>query len=176
MNENGQRLLELCCRQNVCITNTTFPGKPHRKQAWRHPRSKSWHQLDFVLVKQRHKQEVRNTRTYHSVDCDTDHRLVCSTMSLQPKPFHRQKRQSVKIDIHKTAKPVLNEAFCDLLVSAVICWCLLACSVDSLPAATDPDVYWGFLRRTIHEAALATYSKKVKQNPDWCKRGKLYYD
>ena len=61
MNENGQRLLELCCRQNLCITNTMFPGKPHRKQSWCHPRSKSWHQLNFVFVKQRHKQEVRNT-------------------------------------------------------------------------------------------------------------------
>ena len=78
-------------------------------------------------------------------------------MSLQPKPFHRQKRQSAKIYRHKTTTSVLNKAFCDLLVSAV----------DSLPAATNPDVYWGFLRKTIHEAALATYSKKVKQNPDW---------
>lgn len=157
MNENGQRLLELCCRQNLCITNTMFPGKPHRKQTWCHPRSKSWHQLDFVLVKQRYKQEVRNTRTYHSADCDTDHSLVCSTMSLQPKPFHRQKKQSAKIDIQKTTMPVLNEAFCDSLASAM----------DSLPAVTDPDVYWGSLRKTIRETALATYGKKVKQNPDW---------
>ena len=107
--ENTQRLLELCCRQNVCITNTMFPGKPHRKQTWCHPQSKSWHQLDFAVVKQRHKQEVRNTRTnYHSADCDTDHSLVCFTMSLQPEHFHRQKRQFGKIYIHNTAIPVLN--------------------------------------------------------------------
>ena len=31
MNENGLCLLELCCRNNLVVTNTIFPGKPHRK-------------------------------------------------------------------------------------------------------------------------------------------------
>ena len=43
---------------------------------------------------------------------------------------------------------------------------MLVSAVDSLPAATDPDVYWGSLTKTIHEGALATFGKKVKQNPD----------
>ena len=46
MNDNGQRLLELCCSHNLCITNTFFKCKDFHKVSWRHPRSKHWHQLD----------------------------------------------------------------------------------------------------------------------------------
>ena len=42
-----QRLLELYCRNNLCITKRLFPGKAHSKMSWCHPRSKTWHQLDF---------------------------------------------------------------------------------------------------------------------------------
>lgn len=50
VNENGERLLELRSRNNLCVTNTMFPGKPHRKVFWNHPHSKTWHQLDFVII------------------------------------------------------------------------------------------------------------------------------
>lgn len=49
MNENGQRLLELCCHRCLCITNTYF--KCH-KVSWRHPRSKHWHQLYLAITRQ----------------------------------------------------------------------------------------------------------------------------
>ena len=50
MNENGQRLLELCTFHDLCITNS-FHTKPQHKVSWRHPRSKHWHQLDLILVR-----------------------------------------------------------------------------------------------------------------------------
>nr|XP_058942010.1 uncharacterized protein LOC131770312 [Pocillopora verrucosa] len=47
LNENGQRLLELCSFHDLCITNTFFTTKPHHRVSWRHPRSRHWHQLDL---------------------------------------------------------------------------------------------------------------------------------
>ena len=37
MNENGQRLLELCCHDSLSITNTFFKTKHQHKVSWRHP-------------------------------------------------------------------------------------------------------------------------------------------
>lgn len=51
MNENGQRLLELCSYYKLCITNTFFQTKPLHKVSWRHPRSKRWHQLDLIITR-----------------------------------------------------------------------------------------------------------------------------
>ena len=50
MNENGQRLLELCCHHGLCVSNT-FNTKPQYRVSWRHPRSKHWHQLDLILTR-----------------------------------------------------------------------------------------------------------------------------
>ena len=51
MNENGQRLLELCSFHDLCIANSFFRANSQYKLSWRHPRSKYWHQLDLILVR-----------------------------------------------------------------------------------------------------------------------------
>jgi hypothetical protein len=111
MNENGQRLLQLCSRNNLVVTNTLFPGKQHRKVSWCHPRSKTWHQLDFVITRARHKEEVLNTRTYHSADCDSDHSLVVSKLRLEPRLYYKQTKQSKKIDISNFRNVTLQERY-----------------------------------------------------------------
>ena len=85
MNDNGQRLLELCCYHGLCVTNTFFPCKDIHQVSWRHPRSRHWHQLDLVLTKRRDLASVLLTRTYHSADCDTDHSLVASKVRIGPR-------------------------------------------------------------------------------------------
>uniref|UniRef100_H3A5L3 Endonuclease/exonuclease/phosphatase domain-containing protein n=1 Tax=Latimeria chalumnae TaxID=7897 RepID=H3A5L3_LATCH len=78
MNINGQRLLEFCTQNQLCITNSYFAGKGCHKVSWRHPRSGHWHQLDLVIVKRKDLPSVQKTRTFHSADCDTDHSLIIS--------------------------------------------------------------------------------------------------
>ena len=50
LNENRQRLFELCSYHDLCITNTFFSTKTHHRVSWRHARSRHWHhdQLDFA--------------------------------------------------------------------------------------------------------------------------------
>ncbi|KAK0136674.1 Craniofacial development protein 2 [Merluccius polli] len=54
MNDNGQRLLDLCSTHKLCIPSSFFQGSSSSKVTWCHPRSKRWHQLDHVLVKRKH--------------------------------------------------------------------------------------------------------------------------
>ena len=91
INDNGQRLLELCTLHSLCVTNTFFQTRPQHKVSWCHPRSKRWHQLDLVLTRRCHLQNVLITRSYHSADCDTDHSLVISKLRLCPKKLHQSK-------------------------------------------------------------------------------------
>ena len=72
MNENGQRLIELWCHHGLSITNTFFENKPCHKVSWRHRRSGHWHQLDIVITIRDALNNVLNTSSYHSADCDTD--------------------------------------------------------------------------------------------------------
>ena len=90
MNENGQRLLELCTYHDLCIANSYFRTKPQHKVSWRHPRSKHCHQLDLIILRCPSLKNVLHTRSYHSADCNTDHSLVCCRIRLQPKRFHKE--------------------------------------------------------------------------------------
>ncbi|XP_049858189.1 craniofacial development protein 2-like [Schistocerca gregaria] len=91
MNENGQRLLEVCYFYGLCITNTYLQLKDQDKVSWRHPRSHHWHQLDLVIARRTGLKNVLLTRSYHSADCITGHALVACTLRLTPKKCHHAK-------------------------------------------------------------------------------------
>ena len=78
INENEERLLELCYNRNFCVANTYFQVKQKHRVSWMHPRSHQWHQLDLIITKRELLNSVRITRTYYSAHCDTDHSLVLS--------------------------------------------------------------------------------------------------
>ena len=61
-----------------------------------HPRSKQWHMLDYVIVKQRDRRDVLLTRAMRGAECWTDHRLVRSLLSLQIQPRSRKKTKKQK--------------------------------------------------------------------------------
>lgn len=41
-----------------------------------HPRFKHWHLLDYLIVRQRDRKEVLDTRVMRGVDCGTDHAML----------------------------------------------------------------------------------------------------
>ena len=157
MNENGQRLLELCCYHRLCVTNTYFKNKTCHKTSWRHPRSKHWHQLDLIITRKESLNNVHNTRAYHSADCDTDHSLIASRVKLRPKKlYHSKKKVQSKINTCMTAFADKNLKFNQQLTDAL-----------SNNVSEKADDCWNFLRDTIYSSAIETYGKKEHKNTDW---------
>lgn len=158
MNENGQRLLEMCTFHDLCITNSYFRTKPQHKVSWRHPRSKHWHQLDLILVRRGALKNVLHTRSYHSADCDTDHSLVCCKIRLQPKKFHRTRKQgNPRIDISKMSQLDLVEQFAEAFQK----------ELDASQPGDSATEKWEILRDTMHRTALATFGKRTSKTYDW---------
>ena len=73
-NDNRGLLLEFCSEHQLIITNTLFQQKDRFKATWRHPHSKHWQLLDYILTRQHDTRDVLHTRVMPSADCYTDHR------------------------------------------------------------------------------------------------------
>nr|VZI33610.1 unnamed protein product [Spirometra erinaceieuropaei] len=61
-NDNGLLLLRTCAEHRLTLTNTFFCLPEREKATWRHPRSRQWHLLDYVLVRRRDQRDVLVTK------------------------------------------------------------------------------------------------------------------
>ena len=157
MNDNGQRLLELCTYHSVCVTNTFFSKQNMPHASWRHPRSQHWHQLDIVLTRQKSLNTMHNIEAYHSADCDTDHAVIISKVEFHPIKLHHSKPPcQPKINIERAHDPTAYEEYRVLLL-------------HFLPTVAEDTSKkrWKSLRKVIFDSAMQTYGKKVSSNADW---------
>ncbi|XP_005106608.1 craniofacial development protein 2-like [Aplysia californica] len=107
INENDQRLLEFCTNNNLCITNTFYSGKDRHRVSWYYPKSRHWHQIDFIILRKKDANMVKQTRSFYSADCNTDHLLVIAKAKILTKKTSRAEEQKKpKINIRNTKDPV----------------------------------------------------------------------
>nr|VZH96073.1 unnamed protein product [Spirometra erinaceieuropaei] len=92
-NDNGLLLLHTCAEHRLILTNTFFCLPEREKATWRHPRSRQWHLLDYVLVRRRDQRVVLVTKAIAGADGWTDHRLVISKMRIRLQPRRRPQGQ-----------------------------------------------------------------------------------
>nr|VZI52909.1 unnamed protein product [Spirometra erinaceieuropaei] len=171
-NDNGLLLLRTCAEHRIILTNTFFCLPEREKATWRHPRSRQWHLLDYVLVRRREQRDVLVTKAIAGADGWTDHRLVISKMRvrLQPRRRPHGKRPPGK----------LNVTLLSLLAHRLHFSNELAQRLDNLPiaaaaAANDAAVVenasvenrWCQLRDTIQTTALAVLGRALRQHQDW---------
>ena len=141
-----------------CIANSYFRTKPQHKVSWRHPRSKHWHQLDLIILRRASLKNVLHARSYHSADCSTYHSLVCCRIRLQPKRFHRAKKQgNPRIDVSQMSQSNLMLQFAEAFEREF-----------GAPQPNDSATEkWEILRDTMHRIAQATFGEKPSKTHDW---------
>nr|VZI51255.1 unnamed protein product [Spirometra erinaceieuropaei] len=98
-NDNGLLLLRTCAEHRLTLTNTFFCLPVREKATWRHPRSRQWHLLDYVLVRRRDQRDVPVTKAIAGADGWTDHRLVISKMRIRLQPRRRPQVQSTALAV-----------------------------------------------------------------------------
>ena len=75
MNEAGEEMMSFCVLNELAVMNTYFEKKSIYKHTWQHPGSKTWHCIDYVIVRQKQRSLCLDVSVLHSAECCTDHKL-----------------------------------------------------------------------------------------------------
>ena len=159
MNANGLLLLSLCSEFRLSITNSHFQLPNRLKGTWRHPRSKHWHTLDYVITRQSFQSQVNITRAHRGTECWSDHRLVRSKFQiiLPKKPRRAKSTIRKKLDIAKLSSPQLKENFAEQMEKAM----------DSCDVTDDIETSWKSLRDTIYDTSANLLGFVKRKHQDW---------
>ncbi|XP_068713291.1 craniofacial development protein 2-like [Montipora foliosa] len=156
-NDSGRLLLELCSEHSLIVTNTLFQQKARFKTTWKHPRSKHWHLLDYILVRQKDVNDVLHTRVMPSADCDTDHRLVRATIRLTIKPAVKRRSPQIKtLQVNRLHQ--LKEEFQSELESKF---------APTEDIETDREKMWQDLKDKLQKTTAEVAGFSSRESKDW---------
>ena len=112
-NERGTRLLEFASSNDLCIANTFGSHKDSRRWTWHHPDREHHSQIDYILVKRRHKSgiNVGQTRSFPGADIGSDHDLVMMSFKMRLKRMKKEGNVRMKFDLDKLQDPNIAEVF-----------------------------------------------------------------
>ena len=97
-NERGERLIEFCNKFQMVIANTLFKHHKRRRYTWKRPGDKGRFQLDYIMVRQRFRNQILDCRAYPGADIDSDHNLVMMKSRLKFKKIVRKNQWARKWD------------------------------------------------------------------------------
>lgn len=168
-NANGIRLLSLCAEHSLNITNTTFQLKNKYKTSWMHPRSKHWHLLDYVIVRQSDLRDVQITRAMRGAECWTDHRLIMTVLRMRIRPaVHLQKSTKKRLHCALLQGTEARNTFRRSLANQLE-------NIESLLGRDDTtEEKWSSLSASLYEAAAQSIGYSRKKHQDWFDENSTY--
>ena len=100
-NDNGTRLASLAIQNNLVIGGTLFPHKDVHKGTWDSPDGHTVNQIDHIMVRQKFRTALFDTRTFRGADCDSDHRMVVGRIKVKLKSKRTPTQRTSKINVEK---------------------------------------------------------------------------
>jgi hypothetical protein len=95
-NERGDTLIEFCSRNKFIVTNTYFNHHRRRRYIWKVPGDIRRMQLDYILVKVKLKNQIKNCRSFLGADIGSDHNTVIMTCELKFKKLPKRKSRCIE--------------------------------------------------------------------------------
>lgn len=113
INQSGQRLLELAVQYNLRISNTFFQLKNHYKSTWQHPRSKTWHTIDYIITRKSNRSQMLRCKVMRGAECETDHKMIRATIKLKLNPKQAKRTNKMVYDSSKLGSEEVRNTFHD---------------------------------------------------------------
>ena len=112
-NSSGIRLLEMCKKFDLFLTNTIFNHKLSHRTTWTAPyrnyvthdgtqrRNPIRNQIDYVITRNRYRRLITDSRSYGGFLTETDHKIVKITVKLEWRNIYQKNENKEKINTQK---------------------------------------------------------------------------
>ena len=90
-NERGDTLIEWCTENSQVLMNTWFQHHPRKLWTWKSPGGNVKNQIDYVTISRRHRNAVRQVKSYPRADCDSDRSFLALWMKVKCKKLKKSK-------------------------------------------------------------------------------------
>ncbi|VVC38380.1 Endonuclease/exonuclease/phosphatase [Cinara cedri] len=114
-NQRGDRLIEFCKERDMIITNTLFSQPKRRRYTWTMPEEGNRYQLDYILVKKRYRNQVKQSKSYPGADINSDHNLVIMETRLSLKKSTRNQETKKKWYVEKLKQEGTRKQFFEVV-------------------------------------------------------------
>ena len=167
-NERGDRLIEFCHQNQLCVTNTWFKHHARHLYTWSAPQNEETsreirNQIDYILIKQRFRNSVVNVKTFPGADCNSDHNPVVMKMRTRLKRLEKPKTK-LRLDIEKLNSSVTHQQQFAVEVSNRF-QALSESTEDGIQEDERESVNdrWNNVKKALTESAEAVLGKSEKR-------------
>ena len=110
MNENGERLADLCALNQLVVGGSIFPPKRVHKATWRSPDHITENQIDHV-ISQKFTRSCQDVRVMRGADVSSDHHFLATAMRLRLKKYTSTSKARTKYNVGLLKDSKVKETF-----------------------------------------------------------------
>ena len=166
-NERGDRMLEFCVDKDLMVANTYFQHPVRRLYTWKSPGDVRRNQIDYIMVKRRFRNCIKDCRTYPGADINSDHCLLVSKMNIKLKRIVKKKGKD-QYDLEMFKQENIQQRYA---VEVFNRFSLLSSEdgeQNDESAEEKIEKKWSHFKEGIHEATKKFVNKKEKKkHKEW---------